>query len=99
MVPVDEHRLRMNYTGEDGQFTLVASAEYDKDADTLAMKLQVDGRNEPDDDIYADVQTVRIILTGTLQPGAIPAPQLETEIKQRFESVARRYAPELIKDN
>jgi len=99
MVPVDEHRLRMNYTGEDGQFTLVASAEYDKDADTMAMKLQVDGRNEPDDGMYSDIQTMRIVLTGTLQPGAIPAPQLEAEIKQRFESVARRYAPDLLKDN
>jgi len=99
LIPVDERRLRLNYTGEDGQYAFVVTAEYDEAGDGLDIKVQFDGRNDPDDDIYADVQTVRIVLTGTLQPGAIPAPQLETEIKQRFESVARRYAPELLKDD
>jgi hypothetical protein len=99
LIPVDKNRLRMNFSGEDNQFTIVTTAEYDEDADTLALDVRFDGRNKPDDDMYTDIQTVRIVLTGVMQPGGIPAPQLEAQIKQRFESVAQRYAPDLLEDN
>jgi hypothetical protein len=95
-VPVEEGLLRMNYTSEDGNARIVATAELNDAEDQLSLTVQFDGSNDPDDSLYSDLSTARIILTGAMAPGAVPAAQIQAEITKRVEAAMRKYAPDLV---
>ncbi|MFZ2100461.1 MAG: hypothetical protein WAU86_07840 [Oricola sp.] len=86
-MPVSDRLLRLDFTAPEGNARAAATVEMNEAGDALALTVQVDGINKPDDDLYQDIQTVRLVLSGNLAPGSIPADQLEAEIRKRFAAV------------
>lgn len=89
-MPVNERSVRLEHTVPDGNLRIVVTIEMNEAGDTAMLRLQFDGANKPDDSIYEEVKTLRLVISGDLKPGSIPASQLEAEIRKRFEPVTRQ---------
>ena len=89
-MPVNERSVRLEHTVPEDNLRIVVTIEMNEAGDTAMLKLQFDGANKPDDSIYEEVKTIRLVISGDLKPGSIPASQLEAEIRKRFEAITRQ---------
>ena len=89
-MPVNERSVRLEHTVPDDNLRIVVTIEMNEAGDTATLRLQFDGANKPDDSIYEEVKTIRLVISGDLKPGSIPASQLEAEIRKRLEAITRQ---------
>lgn len=89
-MPVNERAVRLEHTVPEDNLRIVVTIEMNEAADMATLRLQFDGANKPDDSIYEEVKTIRLVISGDLKPGSIPAAELEAEIKKRFEGITRQ---------
>lgn len=89
-MPVNERSVRLEHTVPEDNLRIVVTIEMNETGDTAMLRLQFDGANKPDDSIYEEFKTIRLVISGDLKPGSIPASQLEAEIRKRFEAITRQ---------
>lgn len=94
--PVDERTLRMTWQDEEGKGRVTATFSADKGYSEFALDFQLTGRISGDDaNQFYRINSLAATVSGRFEQGAIPAAQVEAEIKRRVKAAASRYAPYL----
>jgi hypothetical protein len=89
-MPVNDRAVRLEHSVPEDNLRIVVTIEMNEASDMATLRLQLDGANKPDDSIYEEVKTIRLVISGDLKPGSITAAELEAEMKKRFESITRQ---------
>ncbi len=94
--PVDERTLRMTWQDEDGKGRVTTTFSADETFSEFELDFQLTGRFSGDDvNRFYRINSLAATVSGRFEQGAVPAAQVEAEIKRRVKAAASRYAPYL----
>lgn len=92
--PVDERTLRMTWQNEDGNAFATTTFSADETFSEFVLDFQLTGRFSGDDvDQFYRINSLSATVSGRFEQGAVPAAQVEAEIKRRVKAAASRHAP------
>lgn len=94
--PVDERTLRMTWQNEDGNAFATTTLSADETFSEFELDFQLASRFSGDDaDQFYRIKSVAVTVSGRFEQGAVPAAQVEAEIKRRVKAAASRNAHHL----